>query len=358
LDILAAVLYIAGAITSAAGVGFILMGSAILVDLFNAYLYYQKEDYFMAGMTGSFIILPGINMAYIKALPGMKSLMKKLAGPVNKAFNRGVTPTIKSLTNTLGRKTTAAMSKVVKDNPVILKSMKKMKEWCYKMYNSFNTFIKWLKKKNDDWLYDWVIPDWIIAGLKSIRWAIKAVYETIKLALMVFIELSIYDGNLPAAIMDWAGYTSAADWFRKNPKYGLNFWNRQLERYGNYKGAMTTTPYDCRGSVYTWEEIVEKFKSEEKYSHRDSSSERRIWEKWTEDNWRPDPILGDFAAGNWHAIQETYKDFPEIEKELKERYPDIMRDCYYYSRAFNSEDKEIKNKTISIDTYIDEKYDE
>ena len=72
LDILAAVLYIAGAITvSVYGIGVILMGAAILVDLFNAYLYYQKEDYFMCGLTASFVIIPGVNLAYVKGLFGV-----------------------------------------------------------------------------------------------------------------------------------------------------------------------------------------------------------------------------------------------------------------------------------------------
>ena len=357
LDILAAVLYIAGAITVGVyGVGVILMGAAILVDLFNAYLYYQKEDYFMCGLTASFVIIPGVNLAYVKGLFGVP--LRAFSKVANKAIKSGVAISIKELSTALGRKTTAAITKVIKKHPFILKTMKQASKWCDDMIGAFTSFIKWLNKNNRGWK-DYIIPDWVIAALSHLKMVVKVIKATLILMISVFAEMSIFDPSLPASILEWAGFTSAADWFRKQPKYGLNLWSRALEKAGNYKGAMTTVPYDCRGSVWTWEEIVEKFKKEEKYMNRDSASERRIWEKWTEDNWRPDPILGDFAAMAWHGMQLDIEDFPELEQELKEIAGDtgVLRDCYYWSRAFNSEDEGIKNITITIMNHIDTKYE-
>ena len=236
--------------------------------------------------------------------------------------------------------------------------MKQASKWCDDMIGAFTSFIKWLNKNNRGWK-DYIIPDWVIAALSHLKMVVKVIKATLILMISVFAEMSIFDPSLPASILEWAGFTSAADWFRKQPKYGLNLWSRALEKAGNYKGAMTTVPYDCRGSVWTWEEIVEKFKKEEKYMNRDSASERRIWEKWTEDNWRPDPILGDFAAMAWHGMQLDIEDFPELEQELKEIAGDtgVLRDCYYWSRAFNSEDEGIKNITITIMNHIDTKYE-
>ena len=357
LDILAAVLYISGAITTSVyGIGVILMGAAILVDLFNAYLYYQEDNYFMCGLTASFVIIPGINLAYVKGLfgPSLRAFSKIANNVMVKGGNLGMREIIK----TLGRKTTAEITRVVKKHPFIIKTMQQATKWCTKMVDAFKSFIKWLKKKNNTWAGDWLIPDWVITALAHLKKVLTVVKETIKLLTYILVEMSIYDPGFTASILDWVGVTSAAEWFRKQPKLGLNWWSRRLEQVGNYKGAMTTTPYDCRGSVWTWEEIVEKFKVEDKYSNRDSASERRIWEKWTEDNWRPDPIVNDIAAEAWHGINESYLLFPELEQELKDMDSDIMRDCYYWSKAFNSEDKEIKNIVVSILDHIDTKYEE
>jgi len=353
-DILAAILYIAGAVTSVAGVGLILISAAIIVDLVNAYWYYEEENYFMAGLQASFILIPGINLAYVKAVPGFKTGLKKIAAVANKAFATGGVPSMKQLFKKLGAETTEAIAKQVRKHPRILSTAKSALSKIDKLIKSFDKFIKWLVKTNKDWLYDYLIPDWVIASVKGMRTVIKILRQTLFLVIAVFVELSIYDPSTAANVLGLGeliglDFSSAQDWFMKQPKYGLDLWNGVLKYFGNAKGVMTTTPYDCRGTVYTWDEIVTAFKAEEKYANRDSASERRIWEKWTEDGWRPKSVAGDVGASTYWSIQQLIKTFPALEQELKDIDATIMENCYEFNKAFMSEeDTQAKKNSITI----------
>jgi len=350
-DILAAVLYIAGAITSVAGVGVILLGVAIIVDLVNAYWYYDEEDYFMAGLQASFILIPVINLGWVKLLPGFKTGMTKLGTIANKSFKSGSVPTIKEITTKLGKETTEAIGKTLRKNPIVLKTAKSAIKKIDGFIKAFKQLKKWVVKTNKDWLYDYLIPDFIIDALRGMIWVMKKLKSALVLVVAIFAEMSLYDPEfISAPIMDLLGFDDTADWFRSQPKYGLNLWNGLLKSVGNYKGVMTTTPYDCRGSVYKWDDIVTAFEREEKYSNRESVSERRIWEKWTEDNWRPQAIPGSEDAtgvGTWYGMQATIKQFPELKKDVTWD-EEIMTNCYNFVNSFYSQDKDIMNKTAAI----------
>jgi len=354
-DIIAAILYIVGALTSAAGVGVILLAAAIIVDLVNAYWYYEEEDYFMAGLQASFILIPGINLAYVKALPGFKQGLKGIASVANKIFSMGGDVSIKQITRKLGKETTEVIAKTLQKNPKILSTAKAGVREIDKFIKAFEKMKKYVVKTNKDWLYDYLIPDWVIASIGGIIKVLKFLKQALILVVAVFTEMSLYDPSVAAQILDLVGFESAADWFRRRPKYGLNLWNGLLEKADNPKGVMTTTPYDCRGTVYTWDEIVGAFKAEEKYRNRDSVSERRIWEKWTKDGWRPKKVPGDEAAANWWAIQYWIGEIPGLEEELKNIDENIMSSCYEFSRAFNSSDEELKENIATIIDVTDQK---
>ncbi len=336
-DILAAVLYIAGAVTSAAGVGVLLLAAAIVVDLVNAYWYYEEEDYFMAGLTASFILIPGVTLAYVKGLPGFKQGLKSIASVANKIFSMGGDVSLKQITRKLGKETTEAIAKTLRKYPKILTTAKAGVKEIDKLIKAFDKLIKWLKGYNKGWT-DYLVPDYLVTAIKFMRKVMKVLKATLILVVSVFTEMSLYDPSFAAGILDLTGFSSGADWLKTKPKYGLSLWNATLQKMGNKKGVMTTTPYNCRGTVYTWDEIVDTFKVD--YPNRDSQSERRIWEKWTEDNWRPRPYDEmSVAAEQWYLLQELFKSFPELEKKLSEMNPSAMKNCYNFTKLGTSSDE-------------------
>ncbi len=354
-DILAAVLYIAGAVTSAAGVGVLLLAAAIIVDLVNAYWYYEEEDYFMAGLTASFILIPGVTLAYVKALPGFRQGLKGVASVANKIFSMGGDVSLKQIIRKLGKETTEVIAKTLQKNPKILRTAKAGVKEIDKIIKAFDKLIKWLKGYNKGWT-DYLVPDYLVDAVIFMRKVMKVLKTTLILVVSVFTEMSLYDPSFAAGILDLTGFSSGADWLRSKPKYGLSLWNAALQKMGNKKGVMTTTPYDCRGTVYTWDEIVETFKVD--YPNRDSQSERRIWEKWTEDNWRPRPYDDmHVVVEQWYILQELFKSFPELEKKLSEINPSAMRSCYNFTKLGTSGDKEDKQDWADlIDIISEDKY--
>lgn len=321
LDILAAILYIAGALTvEIYGLGVILMGAAIITDLYNAHLYYVEEDYFMCGLTASFVIIPGINLAYVKGLFGAP--LKALAKVANKAFSSGISVSLKELTEALGSKTVASITRVVKKYPFILDSFRKASRWIDDMIDAFTSFIKWLDKNNRGWK-DWIIPDWVINSIKAVRQVLRVVKETIKLGIYILLEMSIYDPDFPGSLLDILGFEKFADWLHAQPKLLLSFHNWILDEMGNKKAVMTTTPYDCKRSVYKWDEIVTEFSG--KFSPSGEPTEDMIWEEWVK-GWRPGG--GSMASVIFTVMSET----PAVVKE----YPSYFKDCYKFTKLYDS----------------------
>ena len=281
MDILAAILYVVGGLTSYAGVGVLLLGAAVLVELYNAYTYYQEEDYFFAGLTASFIIIPVVNMAYVKGLFG--PALKQLSKVVNKFI---------------------------------------------KMIDALDGVIRRVVNWNDDWLYDYMIHDGWINTLKKMRTMLKALGRTITLAVAVIGEMMIYDPQFPAEILELiAGNNSFSNWLKDQPKFGLNIWNKMLGYGGNIKGVLTTTPYDCTGKVFVWtkEETgnsVEKgwnldYKNKLEESDYEFTEEN-VWREW-QNGWRPQGLDNDDVIVYNFAVE----DYPEVAK----RYPKYMKDC-------------------------------
>jgi len=358
LDIVAAIAYIAGAITSVAGVGLILISIAIVIDLFNAYLYYTEEDYFMAGLMASFIIIPFVNLAPVKLLFG--KALSKVAAFANKLYKaKAIKVSAKEIVQALGRETTAAMAMMLKKNPLILKAAKSAVPKLEKIIKAFTQFINWIKKANSKWYYDWIIPDWVIYALGKLKGMLKFVKATIKLVVMILAEMMMYDPSVVGTIADWVGFPgSVADWFNTKPKYLLALWSNTLAVAGNKRGAMTTTPYDCNKRVYTWDDITIAFKRD--YPNRPSTSERRIWEKWTEDNWRPlkdsKGVVGDVGAETYFLIKDAIKEYPNLKSELykidRDFVKGVLESCYTFSRAINSKDEDTKDKIGEIVTKV------
>jgi len=334
MDILAAILYVVGGLTSYAGVGVLLLGAAVLVELYNAYTYYQEEDYFFAGLTASFIIIPVVNMAYVKGLFG--PALKQLSKVVNKFIKN---PSIKmsEILGELGTTTLNSIVKQLKKNPQIYNALKKAKKWCYKMIDALEGVIRRVVNWNDDWLYDYMIHDGWINTLKKMRTILKALGRTITLAVAVIGEMMIYDPQFPAEIIELiAGNNSFSNWLKDQPKFGLNIWNKMLGYGGNIKGVLTTTPYDCTGKVFVWtkEETgnsVEKgwnldYKNKLEESDYEFTEEN-VWREW-QNGWRPQGLDNDDVIVYNFIVEE----YPEVVK----RYPKYMKDCKTWLRKSQS----------------------
>mgnify|MGYP003638201320 CR=1 FL=1 len=92
LDIVAVVLYVAGALTiQFYGLGLVLELLAIFVELFNAWSYVGLDDdpdYFMAGLTASFTIFPAGNLIFKTVFRGFTKSMQYRTWDTNHIPNR------------------------------------------------------------------------------------------------------------------------------------------------------------------------------------------------------------------------------------------------------------------------------
>lgn len=98
----------------------------------------------------------------------------------------------------------------------------------------------------------------------------------------------------------------------------LNVWNKILDYSGNIKGAITTTPYDCTGKVYTWDgdgEMSIEFAWKQDYPTKDFT-EDNVWKEWQK-GWRPDGYQNEYVI--------MYGLIQEVAPELISKYPEYLK---------------------------------
>ena len=321
LDVVAIILYVAGALTvQFYGLGIVLELLAIMVELGNAYCYAvgckegEEPDYFLAGLTASFTIFPVGNVI-------MKTVFKPFTTSMSAMFKEVAkkgTVKVSTMVKYLGSETLTLLQKAIVKSGA-LKHIKKLPGWIDKAIAGLKNFRSWAK---DSWFFQWLV--------KPITWLIDKFLKILKpvvvLFVMVITEMSLYDPATTASILDFFGFKSTADWFANSPKVLLSFWNGVLEDRGSIRGAITTTPYDCNRSTYEWDDVVSAFNGEfgEKYGWEPTDDD--IWTEWSK-GWHPESTdEGSVVFYEMSAVPELVANFP---KELK--------DCYRFTELYHSE---------------------
>ena len=282
-----------------AGVGCVV---SVVADICNALLYiYTKDDYYSAGMQLAFAVVPGGE--------ALKYAAKPLKVPLNIIFKTAWNGS-KNITRTIAKE-------VSNLTPSQLKVARKYfpKSLAKELSSGYNTALATAK--------GWYGT---VPGLKSMMAGAGFLVR----ALVLFIEMCWYDPQLPATLIEFlAGKNSFSDWLKDQPKFGLNIWNKILENNGNVKGAITTTPYDCTGKVYTWDgdgEMSIEFAWKQDYPTEDFT-EDNVWKEWQK-GWRPDGYQNEYVI--------MYELIQVVAPELISKYPNYLKNCKVFTRLFTS----------------------
>ena len=279
---------------------------SVVADICNALLYvYTKNDYYSAGMQLAFAIVPGGE--------ALKYAAKPLKTPLNVVFKAAWNGS-KNISGTVAQE-------VAKLTPTQVKLARKL-------------FPKSLAQK-------------LSAGLATAQITAKTYYrnvpgletlmkaaEYLVRALVIFIEMCWYDPQLPAELIEViAGNNSFSDWLKDQPKFGLNVWNKILTNKGSIKGAITTTPFDCTGKVYTWLEkggdLSIEFAWNQDYPTKDFT-EDNVWKEWQK-GWRPDGYQNEYVI--------VYEMILDEAPELISKYPNHLKNCKVFTRLFTSKEQ-------------------
>ena len=278
---------------------------SVIADICNALLYvYTKNDYYSAGMQLAFAVVPGGE--------ALKYAAKPLKTPLNIIFKTAWNGS-KNISRTVAQE-------VAKLTPKQVTLARKI-------------FPKSLGKE-------------LMAGFTTARVAARTYYRSVPglesmmngagilvRALVLFIEMCWYDPQLPASLIEFlAGKNSFSDWLKDQPKLGLNIWNKILENNGNVKGAITTTPYDCTGKVYSWDgdgEMSIEFAWKQDYPTKDFT-EDNVWKEWQK-GWRPDGYQNEYVI--------IYELIQDVAPQLITKYPEYLKNCKVFTRLFTSKEQ-------------------
>ena len=276
---------------------------SVVADICNALLYvYTKDDYYSAGMQLAFAIVPGGE--------ALKYLAKPLRTPLNIIFKTAWNGS-KNISRTVAQEVSKLTPKQVT-----------------------------LARK----IFPKPLGGELMAGFTAAQVTARAYYgripgletmmsgaEYLVRALVIFIEMCWYDPQLPAELIEIiAGKNSFSDWLKDKPKVLLNVWNKILENNDNVKGAITTTPYDCTGRVYTWDgdgEMSIEFAWKQDYPTKDFT-EDNVWKEWQDEGWRPDGYQNEYVI--------MYELIQEVAPELISKYPNYLKNCKVFTRLFTS----------------------
>ena len=338
IDICAFIAYLTCPFT--AGIG---CAVSVALDLINAYTYVHfDDDYYHAGMQLAFAVVPGgEGMKYAIKNPAAK---KAIGNFFRKVWGKG------QLKNALK----SAKQEIRALGPAAKKEIQEV----------FGGAIKYIKKG----------LEMVIKGLNQIRRGAKnylpsALYNTLKKminttsatfrALVYAIEIFVYDPGLPAQLIEMlAGQNSFSDWLHKLPKIGLKIWSKILETTGSFRGAITTTPYDCTGKVYLWEtpeegmsgddiSIQQEWESAIKMGElnptNEEFTEENVWAEW-EKGWRPENWTNEYILLYWSVIEENEK--------LMKKYDIYLKDCMTFLQAMESNDVEDRKMLYIIFTEL------
>lgn len=268
LDIIAVILYIAGALTvQFYGLGLVLELLAIFVELGNAWSYVaidEDPDYFMAGLTASFTIFPAGNLIMKTVFKPFTKSMSKMF----KAFMAGTKVNIQNMIRYLGRGTVSMLSSAIRKSGA-LKYVKKLPGWIDEAMSGIKSFRSWA---NDSWF---CVLCWLDGPL---TWIVDKFLKVLKRAVSLFVqvitEMSLYDPLVTKDILIFLGEkiglgevsTTFGEWLEKESPFRnkilLKAWNNLLEETGSIEGAIETTVWDCGGRTYEMDELVNQFLAE------------------------------------------------------------------------------------------------
>jgi len=285
---------------------------SVIADICNALLYvYTKDDYYMAGMQLAFAVVPGGE--------ALKYLAKPLKKPLNVVFKLawdGTKDVSKKIAKEVSKLTPSQLKLARKIFP---KSLAKELSAGYNV--ALTTAIRFYGK---------------VPGLKTMMTHAGFLIR----ALVIFIEMVWYDPGMPGQLIELiAGKNSFSDWLKKQPKIGLKIWSNILEDFENFRGAITTTPYDCSGRVFVWlnEDIVSDTDVSIQQSWLDDGyeeedfNEENVWKEW-QNGWRP-KNLKDISYFTYHALLEK-------NETLMKKYDIYLKDCSTFDRYIKSKDEE------------------
>ena len=288
---------------------------SVIADICNALLYvYTKKDYYMAGMQLAFAVVP--------AGEALKYLAKPLRKPLNVVF--------KAAWHTMKVDAEIIAKEVLKLTPAQLKFAKKIfpKSLAKKLLKNYNVALAAATRFYSS-----------VPGLETMMTHAGYLIR----ALVIFIEMIWYDPGMPAELIELlAGQNSFSDWLKERPKIGLDLWSNYLEWKDNFRGAITTTPYDCTGKVFVW--LKEDVKTDNDVSIQQSwlddgykeedFNEENVWKEW-QGGWRPENLTSQTILLYNTGIKE--------QPELIKKYNKYLKDCFTFEKYINSnKDEDIK----------------
>tara|TARA_R110002051_G_scaffold101671_2_gene172563 strand:- start:3123 stop:5519 length:2397 start_codon:yes stop_codon:yes gene_type:complete len=329
IDIVAFVAYLACPFT--AGIG---CAVSVALDIINAYTYVKfEDDYYMAGMQLAFAVVPGGE--------GMKYLLK------NAAAKKAIGNFFRAIwgKGELGNAMKAARKEFKALGPAAKKELKEVFGPAVKVIkNALKTVtgglasIRRLAKSH--------LPSGLYGTLKKMVYVLNATFR----ALVYAIEMFVYDPQFPAELIELlAGQNSFSDWLKERPKIGLDLWSNYLEWKDNFRGAITTTPYDCTGKVFVW--LKEDVKTDNDVSIQQSwlddgykeedFNEENVWKEW-QNGWHPANITNQLIV--------LYNGIKPMFPELIEKYDTYLKDCFTFKKYMNSKKDEDRKMMYLIFT--------
>ena len=315
------------------------IGCAISVaaDALNASLYVHYDDppdYYMAGMQMAFSIAPAGEL--------LKNEAKFLKPYVTPLFKKGWELGLRASKETLE----ATVYSAVKTMPahIIRQTKELFPKWSAKALREvFEAAQKGMNQIGKTKFLTLAFPGQVssIVSLTKTLWNFQA---GLLRAFIMFLEIIWYDPQMPGQLIEMlAGQNSVSDWLETLPKIGLKIWSGILKDEKHFRGAITTTPYDCTGRMYVWSndeltsdkgvsiqnEWEAAIQTGEIKPPSQEFTEENVWAEW-EKGWRPENYKDESIM--------LYKTLIEKELWLKRKYPKYLKDCMLFLQKMKSKD--------------------
>tara|TARA_R110001592_G_scaffold322107_1_gene600979 strand:- start:901 stop:2109 length:1209 start_codon:yes stop_codon:yes gene_type:complete len=332
LDIIAVLFYIVGGLgTAFAWTGF---GAAVAAASFSialvlefgnglSYILVDDEpDYFLAGLTWCFMLMPVLQLA--------KGPVKGITKSLSTAFRKGG---LSSLTNSFYKLTTAQkilLQDLLTNFPGLEKAAK---EGLTKINKAIKSFDNLIDDIGGYWGTGWVV--------KQLKWIKKYIFTPIKfgctMLIQVVVVLTAYDPSMVGGAFKFLGdkfnsdnFTSFGDFLNKlatNNIGGYSIMKSLLRKFGDAKGVITTTKVACNSEEYEWLQVKEAYKKQQDIDAdlADSKLEDMIWKDWQK-GWRPN------YSQYWDSDGKNHLNRGQIKDELALRILDDYKQILNYKK--------------------------
>ena len=349
LDIISIVFYVIGGIGTAfawtgfgayvAAVSFYL---AMVIEFGNGLSYIlvdDEPDYFMAGLTWCFMLMPVMQLA--------KAPVKVVTKSLSTAFKTGG---LTSLTKTFYNLTTAQkilLQDLVSNFPKLKQAAKIGITKVDKAIKSFDNYIAAMKGY---WGTGWAI--------KQLKWIKKYILKPIKFGCTMLTQMAViltaYDPAMSGGVFKFLGdkfdsdrFSSFGDYLNQlatNNISGYSVMKSLVREFGDAKGVITTTKIACNSEEYQWLQVKEAYKKQKTASgifgkvsqmaYSDSEWESMIWEDWQK-GWRPNYSQYWDSDGKNHLNRGQIKD--ELALRILDNYKPILN---YETKVIEMEGQE------------------